>query len=69
MQFSVNVGGDAHIAPPRVGLPRAPLNGDMQFYLAPFNVPGGCVRFRVDVGIAPYIETICAFHSTYRVVA
>ena len=27
------------------------------------------MRSRVDVGIAPYIETIRAFHSTYRSVS
>ena len=44
------------------------MNGEMLIYPVPFNVPGSFVRFRVDVGIDPYIETIPACHSTYRVV-
>ena len=64
-----NVGGDAHIAPPRLGLPHTPMNGEMSIYPVPFNVQGGYVGVRVDVGIDPYIETIRAYHSSHRVVA
>ena len=48
---------------------RARLNGKMSIYPVPFNVQGCRVGLRVDVGIDPYIETIRACHSTYRVVA
>ena len=39
-------------------------------YFTLFHSTNRCnyVRFRVDVGIDPYIETIRAFHSTCRVV-
>ena len=40
------------------------MNGGMLIYPVPFNVQICHVRFRVDVGIAPYIETVRAFHST-----
>ena len=66
MQSSVNVGDDAHIVPPGWVHPRATLNGGMLNYPVPFNIQGGCVRLRVDVGIDPYIETVGACHSTYR---
>ena len=45
------------------------MNRGMLIYHVPFNVQGGSVRFRVDVGIDLYIETVHAYHSTYRVVA
>ena len=63
-----NVGGDAHIVPPRWVSIRARLNGEMVIYPVPFNVQVCRVRLRVDVGIDPYIETGGAYHSTYRVV-
>ena len=68
-RFSGNVGDDAHIVPPGWVSIRTPLNGKMVIYLVPFNIQGGSVRLRVDVGIDPYIETFGACHSTYRVVA
>ena len=48
---------------------RAPMNGGMLIFPVPFNVPGCRVRFRVDVGIDPYIETVHAYHSTCSPVA
>ena len=45
------------------------LNGGMLIYPVPFNIQGGSVVVRVDVGIDPYIETVGACHSSYRVVA
>ena len=41
----------------------------MLFYPVPFNVPIGYVGFGSMEGIDPYIKTIGACHSTYRVVA
>ena len=41
----------------------------MLIYPVPFIVQGGYVRVRVDVGIDPYIETVYAYHSTYRSVS
>ena len=53
----------------QVGYIRAPMNGWNVIYPVPFNVQVCHVRFRVDVGIDPYVETVHAYHSTYRVVA
>ena len=69
MQFSGNVGDDAHIVPPGWVSIRTPMNGEMLIYPVPFIVQGGYVRVRVDVGIDPYIETVYAYHSTYRSVS
>ena len=41
---------------PRLVYSRARLNGGMLIYHVPFNVPGGFVGLRVDVGIDPYIS-------------
>ena len=41
----------------------------MSFYPVPFNVQGGFVGLRIDVGIDPYIETVDAYHSSHRVIA
>ena len=49
------------------GHPR--LNEEMLIYPVPFNLPVGSVGFGSMEGIDPYIETVGAFHSTYRVVA
>ena len=40
------------------------MNGEMLFYLVPFNIQGDSVRVRVDVGIDPYIKTVGASHSS-----
>ena len=45
------------------------MNGEMLIYAVPFNAPVGSVGFGSMEGIDPYIETIGACHSTYRVVA
>ena len=55
--------------PAQVGFHPRPVEWKMLIYPVPFNVQGGCVRVRVDVGIDPYIETIRASHSSCRVVA
>ena len=43
--------------------------GECCIYPVPFNVPICFPGFGSMEGIDPYIETIGAFHSTYRVVA
>ena len=53
----------------QVGFTRHPVEWENVDYPIPFNVQGGSVGFRVDVGIDPYIETVGASHSSYRVVA
>ena len=63
MQFSGNVGDDAHIVPLR-GEP--PAEWGRLFYPVPFNVPIGSGGFGSMEGIDPYIETGGATHSTYR---
>ena len=50
MQFSVNVGGDAHIAPPGVGLHPCPGGwGNVNFTMSHSTYCSNSVRIRVDV--------------------